>query len=252
MQFQIPSNVPNNLKGQVFDARKLLPVNKNFPNGWLSKNPPRDLAALTTIVIHHDALSKASSKSYSDIDFAKRVATSHINSKHNIPQGDPTFPYHLWCRNGVVYVCNDLEAFTYGVASNNSYTVHICVSGNYAGLDTLEDRDRNALYAAILMVKSLVPSITTIKGHREITPTACPGFDVNQVRNDIAAIESTMKLSSELDNSQNAQTAKIYAAYGRFTDLYKLATTTNPNQAEAQRKVNFIIDAMVEHGILKQ
>lgn len=228
--------------------RALLPVNKNYT--WLTKNPPRNLSALTTIVCHHDALSKASSAKLSDIEFAKNIATSHIRSTRNIPLGDPGFPYHLWIRNGVVYIANDLEALTYGVASNNSYTVHICISGNYAGVDTLDDRDRNALYSAILMVKSMVPSIVNIKGHKEITATACPGYDVQKVRDDFKAIESTMQLGTELDNTQAAAMAQVYASYTRFTALYNTAKATGPNQAEAIRKIGLIAGMMVDQGIM--
>ena len=253
LAFNPPSNLPNNLKGQVFDARKLLPTNPKYT--WESLKGLRDPKNLTTIALHHDAISKKSSAQYTDIAFAQRIATSHIRSKKNIPGGDPGFPYHLWIRNGVIYVCNDLEAFTYGVSSNNSYTVHICVSGNYAGVDTLEDRDRNGLYAAILMVKSMVPTITNIKAHRELDATSCPGYDVEKVREDIQAIETqaaTPELNEELDNTANAAMAQIFAAYTRFNDVYKIATNPGPNQAEGQRKCLQIASMMVESGILKQ
>lgn len=249
ISYLLPPNLPSNLKGQVFDARKLLPVNPKY--SWENLNGLRNLTDLTTIVCHHDAISKVSSKQYSDIEFLKRIAQSHINLKKNLPGGDAGMPYHIEIRNGVIYICNDLEALTYGVASNNGYTVHICVSGNYAGGDTLEDRDRHALYAAILMVKSMVPSIVNIKGHREITATACPGFDMTTVRNDVKSIEATMALGSELDNTQSAAMAQVYTAYTRFTALYNTAKAAGPNQSEAQRKIVQIASMMVETGILK-
>lgn len=248
MEFQIPSNVPNSLKGQVFDARGVLPTNSKYD--WYKRTGIRNLINLTTIAVHHDALSKSSTSKYSDIELAKRIATSHINSEHNTKGGDPGNPYHIWIRNGVIYICNDLEAFTWGVASNNAYTVHICVSGNYAGIDTLEDRDRNALYAAILMTQSIVPSIIEVKGHKEITPTQCPGFEIRTVRTDLEQIKKEMMLQTELEQSEQAQYAKLYAAYGRITDLYKIATTNNPNQAEASRKLNIIVEAMIKNGLL--
>lgn len=249
MEFLLPSNVPNSLKGQVYDARPVLHVNKKYT--WISRNGARDLNDLTTIVVHHDALSKASSSKYSDLEFANRIADSHIRSEHNIKGGDPGFPYHIFIRSGVVYVCNDLEAFTYGVASNNAYTVHICVSGNYT-MDKLEDRDRNALYAAILMIKSLVPTIKHVKGHNEITATSCPAFSMELVRKDVEAFEKEMSLGVELENTDNAKLAQVYAAFTRFNDLYKIASKENPNQAEAIRKCLLIADMMVQQGILKQ
>lgn len=249
LNYLLPSNLPSNLKGQVFDARKLLPVNPRYT--WETLKGLRNPNDLTTIVVHHDALSKASSKPYSDLEFAKRIATSHINTTKNLPGGDAGFPYHIWIRSGVIYIANDLEAFTFGVASNNGYTVHICVSGNYAGLDTLDDRDRHALYGAILMVKALIPSVTIIKAHKEITATACPGFDVGKVRKDIADIESSMALNTELDNTGNTTMAQVYAAFTRFSSLYTTATAAGPNQAEAQRKILQIAGMMIDTGILK-
>ena len=252
LTFNVPSNIPNNLKGQVFDARKLLPTNPKYT--WESLKGLRDPKDLTTIALHHDAISKKESAQYTDIEFAKRIAKSHINTKRNIPGGDAGFPYHIWIRNGVVYICNNLEAFTYGVSSNNGYTVHICVSGNYAGIDTLEDADRNALYEAILMVKSMVPTIVNIKAHKELSPTACPGYDVEKVREDIQVIEAkapaTPDLNEELDNTPNATMAQVYAAYARFSDLYGTANKPGPNQEEAQRKILHISEMMVSAGIL--
>lgn len=249
MLFQIPSNAPSNLKVQVFDARLKMPVNQNY--SWDKLAGRRQLSDLTTIVCHHDALAKSTTKQYGDIELAQRIAISHINSKKNKPLGDAGMPYHVWIRSGVIYIVNDPESFTYGVVNNNAHTIHICVSGNYAGVDSLDERDRNALYAAIEVVKSLVPSVHDVKGHKEITSTACPGYDMTTVRNDVKSIEATMALGTELDNTQSTAMAQVYAAYTRFTALYNTAKVAGPNQSEAQRKIGQIASMMVETGILK-
>lgn len=231
MKFNVPSNAPNSLKVRVEDIRKVLPVNKKYT--WITRNGVRDLNKLTTIVVHHDAIAKGKTKQYSDVELAQRISTSHIRSTHNIPGGDPGFPYHIWIRNGTIYVCNDLEAFTYGVANNNSYTIHISVSGNYAGVDSFDLKDRNALYAAILMVK-LIPTVDTIKGHKEITETACPGFSMHTVREDILHIEEDMSAADE------SVTARAFVVANRIDQLGKRLNDPKWG-ASAVQKLNWLI-----------
>lgn len=233
LQYNLPSNAPSNLKIQVFDARKLLPTNPKYT--WESLKGLRDLSKVTTIACHHTGMLKAVSAPYGDIEFMQRIANAHINSKKNIPGGDPGFPYHLYVRNGIVYVCNDLEAFTYGVASNNSYTVHISVEGDYAHGDTLDDRDRTALYAAIIMVKSLVPSIAAIKGHKELPDqdTDCPGYSMEQVRNDIKDIETQMGVTDQVEQSQAKQDEVAYRIANEILWTYNLARGKDANGGQA-------------------
>lgn len=245
MKFPEHWSIQNN-EVPIIDVRTKLPVNKKYT--WITRNGVRNLKNITTIVVHHDAISKSSTKQYNDTTLASRIATSHINSPHNIPGGDPGFPYHAWVRNGNVYVCNDLEALTYGVANNNSYTLHISVSGNYAGVDTLEPRDRYALYAAILMVKELVPTADIIKAHKEITNTACPGFDINQVRNDILHIEE------QLSAVEDSKPVRAYAVVSRMNQL--LTRVKDPKWGySATQKLNWLIplqpDCDTPDGLVK-
>lgn len=193
-QWTLPKTLPSDLSSiEIIDLRGKLPVN---PKGsWDDINAPRDLSKLTTIIVHHDGMSKASTAKYGDEEFIKRISTSHINSTKNRKDGDGGFPYHLFIRSGKIYICNDIYTFTYGVASNNSYTVHISVGGEYARTDALTDADRKALYAAYLLAKESMPSFKTDKGHGELQATSCPGFDMSKVRNDIFSIEMEMKQS---------------------------------------------------------
>lgn len=170
-----------------FDIRGQLPVNPNYT--WAQLAGVRDAAALNTTVCHHDGIPKAKSAKYSDIELAKRIATDHINSKKNHAKGDAGFPYDVWIRNGNLYWANDIEQREYGVAGNNGYTVNVCVSGDYYNGDVLSPEDRKALYAAVLMIKQALPAMKSLKGHGEIQPTNCPGYDVIQVRRDIIRIE---------------------------------------------------------------
>lgn len=239
-----PSNLPSNLSSvQVVDLRPVLPTNPKYT--WESLNGFRNLNDLTTIVFHHDALSKASTRGYDNRTLATRIAQSHINTKKNRADGDAGFPYHAWIRNGVIHITNNLEALTYGVASNNGYTVHICVSGDYANHDTLTDQDRNALYAAYFLFKQWLPKYRQLMGHKELSPTACPGYDMAKVRKDISSIE----LEMSLNNTPNTALARIFGFHTRYQDLYnKAVNAKDPNQVAAQAKLLDIIQVAIDKG----
>lgn len=192
LTLKLPSNLES--KGvQFIDIRSQLPVNSHYT--WAQLAGIRPIENLNTIVCHHDAIHKYKTTKYSDVELASRIARDHINSKKYNVNGDPGFPYDLWIRNGIIYWCNEIEAREYGVASNNGYTVNVCVSGEYAYTDTLTEADRKALYVAILMLKECMPADKYIKGHKELSPTACPGYDMNRVRSDIMTTEQEIEQS---------------------------------------------------------
>lgn len=229
---------------KLIDIRGQLPVNPNYT--WAQLAGIRDASTLNTLVCHHDAIPKNKSAKYDDIDLAKRIAQDHINSKKNHQNGDAGFPYDVWIRNGIVYWCNDIEQREYGVAGNNGYTVNVCVSGEYKNYDTLTPNDRRALYAAIMALKEVVPTIEHIKGHREISATSCPGYDMDKVRSDISGIE----LNKELNENLQGQLLNAAALETRVKDLYGKAVTPGKYQAEAISKLSRIADMMRVEGLL--
>jgi len=162
----------------------------------------RSINDLTTIAIHHDAWPKATSGRFNDLELAREIARDHVASKKVRPTGDPGFPYDCWIRNGKIYICNDILPIKWAVGNNNDYTVHICVSGDYANYDGLTDTDRNALLAAFAMYKAQMPVYKAIKGHKELNPSQCPGIDMNRLRSDIMALELEIERSQSLDKKQ--------------------------------------------------
>jgi len=219
-------------------------VNPNYT--WAELAGVRPLTALNTLVCHHDALPKAQTAKYSDIELAKRIAISHINSKKNHPKGDAGMPYDLWIRNGTIYWCNDIEAREYGVSGHNGYTVNICVSGRYNDVDALTDMDRKALYAAILMMQEALPEDRYIKGHGEITPTACPGYDMDTVRRDIASLQEQLDFTD--GNKANDDHIRIVKMFTRMVDLKEKYESNGQWTAEARRKLLLIDRALQENG----
>jgi hypothetical protein len=198
---------------------------------------------ITTIAIHHSGPPNGTLESH---------------ARYHAREWGAGIAYHIAIDGGLVKQVNDLLSFTYHSKGNNTYTVSIMVNRDLEN-SQLTDEERKLLYAAILTVKSLFPTITDIKGHNELPTcrTACPCTSMDRIRSDIAMIEQQIKepkpdLNDELDNTENATTAKIFAAYSRFNDLYKLANTTGPNKEEAQRKCLQIAQSMIDAGILKQ
>lgn len=236
--------VPSSLSAvKVVDLRGNIPVNPKYT--WEKLNGARDINDLTTIVLHHDALSKAMTSQYNDEELIRRIAVSHINSKRNLKGGD-NFPYHIFVRNGRVYLCNSITDMTYGVASNNKYTVHIAVSGNYSANDVLTDADRAALYMAYYIAKGSMSAYKDVTGHNSITPTSCPGYSVAKVKADIAEID----LSMELNENLQGQLLNAAALETRVKDLYSKAVTPGKFQEEAIRKLSKVADIMRVEGLL--
>lgn len=232
-----PSNLPSKYQVPIVDLRSVLPVNPRYT--WETLHPLRSINKLSTLVFHHDALSKLSTKPYDDQTLAVRIAQSHINTTKNISGGDAGFPYHAWLRNGTIYIANNIEALTFGVASNNDYTVHICVSGEYSVTDQLTDQDRTALYAAYFLFKQWLPSFQKLVGHKELMPTACPGYSMDTVRSDITSIEEQMDYNA----SPSAERVTAYAFAERIDDLGK--RLIDPKWGpEARRKVMLLAPAI--------
>jgi hypothetical protein len=173
----------------IINLTDSLPVNKNYT--WAELCGVRDPNKLTTIVIHHDALEKGKYANLSDTELASRIATGHIDKTGDHAKGEPGNPYHVWVRNGQAYQINNLLDFTYGVPSNNGYTVHVCVSGEYRYADTITDADYNMLCTAIVSLLQFeqLPNLKIIKGHREMSPTVCPGIDLSKLRADVQNIQ---------------------------------------------------------------
>lgn len=249
------SNLVSELQGvPFFDIRGQLPVNPHYT--WSQLAGVRDAAALNTTVVHHDGIPKSKSAKYSDIELAKRISTDHIKSKKNHAKGDAGFPYDVWIRNGNQYWTNDLEQREYGVAGNNGYTVNICVSGDYYNGDVMTPEDRSALYSAILMVKQALPTIKALKGHGEIQPTNCPGYDVNQVRKDILRIE----MEIERAQSPIKQEEVAFRMANHILYLYNLFNkgvnstgqpVTEEKRKSALKQMMLLEPEMRKHGMLK-
>lgn len=234
---QIPSEVANKLGvSEIIDIVDQLPVNPHY--NWAQLAGVRELEALTTSGLHHDAWPKKNRVNVDDITFAREIAEDHIAYKGNETKGDAGFPYHIWIRNGKIYQTNDILDRTYGIGGHNGYIVHICVSGDYHSYDTLTDPDRNALYAAILAVKAVLPQYKGIVGHGELNAKNCPGFDHNKVKADILTIENQLAY-------EKSASSKKAVAYSIGNQILFLANLTQGKDAYG----NPATPGNIEYGI---
>lgn len=238
---QLPLEIINSLGvPQIEDITDKLPINPKY--SWSKLAGVRELNELTTIALHHDAWPKKNTiGKYTDLQLASKIATDHIKSTKNEVAGDAGFPYHFWVYNGKSYQTNNMFDRTYGIGSNNGYTVHICVSGDYHNFDTLTDADAKALCAIIMVVKGALPKFRAIKGHGEIVSTHCPGYSEAKIRDMVASIENEIlyKKSAEHKKAVALRIGSNILWYSRLANgLHSDNSPATPGQIDwAQNKL---------------
>ncbi|WP_071318360.1 S-layer homology domain-containing protein [Anaerobacillus isosaccharinicus] len=94
--------------------------------------------------------------------------------------------YHeIILTDGTVQLCYDPNMITNGVAGHNSRSYHICVVGNgvftAAQEKAWEERCKLAMKRFNLKASDVV-------GHGELTPSACPGINMNTVRSRLGKV----------------------------------------------------------------
>lgn len=240
MDYSILKNtsLPDHIKNvEVVNLIGELPQNPRY--SWEQLKGARPINDLKTVVCHHTALSKSSTSKYSDVEIISRIAKSHINSTRNVPGGDAGVPYTAIIRSGKLYVCNKITDLTFSVASNNTYTVNLSIDGDYTK-DKLEEADLNALLAGVLIYKLNMPSFKNVLSHGEITPTSCPGYSIQMVREELS------KLYPLADKPPiDAEVlAKIEEVKARVNDLYATATGTSKYNKLAQGYLTSVYEFM--------
>lgn len=247
MDLTLSQNLINELGvPDIIDIRSLLPVNKKYT--WAQLAGVRDINNITTVVLHHDAIRKELRAGWSDVDTAANIATTHINLKTNESGGDAGMPYHIWLRNGNAYLCNNLEDFTYGVSGNNGYTIHVCVSGEYANYDQLTNADRNMLYAVIIALKQALPAFERVVGHNELKATSCPGYPVKTALEDVALIEHRLA-AQDTWNAKLTKIGELSNQYNYMFDLIKVGEA-NGNAQWGMNQLLAVRDVLIERKLL--
>ena len=123
----------------------------------------RNLADITTIVIHHTVSP--------DSRTAEQIAAYHVSSR-----GWPGIAYHyLIGADGAIEQTNYLDTISYHAAGGNNYSVGIALKGDFTNIYPTDEQIAAAAWLVDWLQAQL--SIEAVYGHREAVgnATACPG-----------------------------------------------------------------------------
>lgn len=196
---------------------------KTYAKGFRN---PEDV---TCIVVHHSGPPNGTLESH---------------ARYHADRWGARIAYHICIDKGRIYQTNDLLSMTYHAGNNNTYTIGIEVNRDLTGND-LTDEERRLLYAAILTVKSLFPTINEIKGHRELptAATSCPQTNEDRIRADIASLWAQMEEQQTYNGTLSASRVLAFATAERVFDLK--SKLNNPTWGEAARaKLMWLAPAM--------
>ena len=156
--------------------------------------------------------------------------------------------------NGDVQLCYNDNVVTNGVLGHNNIAYHICLVGNGsftpAQERSFEIRARAAMGRFNLQVANVV-------GHGELTPTACPGTDMNVIRRRVADTSTnntpptTNPTPPPPTNSSGGQSLDqlarevINGRWGNNPERARRLTAAGHNADQVQRRVNEILSGQV-------
>ncbi len=128
----------------------------------------RELSQITHIAVHHSAAPATIPP--------RRIAEYHVYSESH---QWPGMGYHFYIGpNGTIYHTQDLKLISWHVHKNNSYTVGVCLAGNFTRTTPPRPQlDAAARLIAWLMQELRIPA-EYVLGHKEfpLNATACPGY----------------------------------------------------------------------------
>jgi len=133
-----------------------------------STNRTRTKEQIKLIVVHHDAY-----------DSGGRLL--EIYDLHRDKFGDIGYTFYI-NQTGDIVQLHNLETVTSHVQNHNTESLGVCVNGK----GEMTPAQRNALIKlCYLLSLQLDIDVSNIKGHNELNPTECPGFDMNLLRKEI-------------------------------------------------------------------
>lgn len=180
----------------------------------------RSRSAITHIAWHYTAVARANN----------RTIESHENywrTTHGWDRGG----YHYYINSqGVLYWNYNYERITWGVASNNDYTVHVCVEGNSAtDFSAAQLKTRDWITRKIMSELKISPN--NVMQHREFPGNSgetCSGYttaQMNQFRQDLGGAPI---YNDEVESDTDEIAEKVIAEAFRIQKL-KLPYTWGGN-----------------------
>jgi N-acetyl-anhydromuramyl-L-alanine amidase AmpD len=136
---------------------------ESLPKHKTDEYETRSLEDIRYLVIHHSALPS--------IVGAKSIAAYHVRRNEW-----PGIGYHyVVAENGSLYQTNALEATSYHAVKANPYGVGICFLGNFTKTAPPPAQIQAGAHLVAWLLGELDLPIESIKGHRDLMGTACPG-----------------------------------------------------------------------------
>ena len=152
--------------GSVIVKPAMQEIVDRLPHSKNKRYDRRELGQITHITVHHSAAPASISP--------QRIAEYHVYS-HKWPG----MGYHFYIgADGTIYHTQDMHRISYHVANNNSYTVGVCLAGNFTRtVPPKAQLEAAARLIAWLMEELRIP-LEYVLGHKEYprTSTACPGY----------------------------------------------------------------------------
>ena len=138
-------------------------VIETLPKHATEEYETRPLEDIRYLVIHHSAVPA--------IVGAKTIAAYHVR-RHEWPG----IGYHfVVTENGTVYQTNALETRSYHALKANPYSVGICFLGNFTNAAPPAAQVQAGAHLVAWLMGELDLPIESIKGHKDLMGTACPG-----------------------------------------------------------------------------
>lgn len=133
---------------------------RDLPRHINKKYKERTLDKPLYITFHHTAGSKKQS--------VESIAQDQVK------RGFATFAYHFAIyEDGTIYAVNDLEEISWHDSGQNTNSIGIVFVGNYETSVLSQKAYNSAVLLSDILCKEL--KIQGIRGHRDTSPTLCPG-----------------------------------------------------------------------------
>ena len=138
-------------------------ISDSLPKHESETYDTRELTDIENLVIHHTAVS-------ADVG-PQTIARYHVDK-----QGWPGIGYHYYIMaDGAIYQTNRLQTISYHVRHANPASVGIALAGNLMGTGPMPRQMESASGLLAFLIQRLGLTTDSIKGHRELVATACPG-----------------------------------------------------------------------------
>lgn len=168
---------------RVVDKRNSLKVHKS------KRYKRRNKSSIKKIAIHHSLTETGSAEAF---------------ARYHVENNDwPGIAYHYVIdQDGTVTICNDLELISYHVGNSNSFSVGICLVGDFRTQKISNEQRTAAIELTRSLMKELNLKESDVMGHQEFTGYSwkdCPSIDMKAFRNDLEPKASVKYKDQEVE-----------------------------------------------------